>query len=368
VTLDEYYQAANTYWVDPVTGAVVDTSEDQKITLRDSSGVQRLVLFQGDLPMTARSIQSLVRSDRAKRADIEAITVTVPAGLALAGAVLLAAGSWLSLWRRKPDGDPAQRSTRPRKPGSPVSPAGFSPRRPGTLPCRHHPRRRGPCLRASPRAAAGLPAEIRHALLRIRALSLSWADWRCRTASWEVAVGSLGFWRRAQENPGWIAVIEADGTRHTAGDLLARVNQITGGLRARGLRPGDGIAAVLPNGVAPLELYLAALQSGWYFTPVNWHFTAPEIAHIIHDSEARALFVHERFAAAGVLAADQAELPAAPASATATCPAARRLPISARASRRPCRRTARRAAPCITPPAPPAGRKGAPRAVRPGSR
>jgi hypothetical protein len=107
VTLDEYYQAVNTYWVDPVTGAVVDTSEDQKITLRDSSGVQRLVLFQGDLPMTARSIQGLVRSDRAKRADVEAITVTVPAGLALAGVLLLAAGSWLSLWRRKPDGDPA---------------------------------------------------------------------------------------------------------------------------------------------------------------------------------------------------------------------------------------------------------------------
>ena len=124
-------------------------------------------------------------------------------------------------------------------------------------------------------------------------------------------MGSLGFWRRAQENPGWTAVIEADGTRHAAGDLLARVNQITAGLRARGLRPGDGIAAVLPNGVAPLELYLAALQSGWYFTPVNWHFTAPEIAHIVRDSAARALFVHERFAAAGVLAADQAELPIA---------------------------------------------------------
>lgn len=123
-------------------------------------------------------------------------------------------------------------------------------------------------------------------------------------------MGSLGFWRRAQENPGWLAVIEADGSRHTAGDLLARVNQLTGGLRARGLGPGDGIAAVLPNGVAPIELYLAALQSGWYFTPINWHFTAPEIAHIVRDCEAAALFVHERFASAGSAAADLAGLPA----------------------------------------------------------
>src|ERR1035437_8984088 len=124
------------------------------------------------------------------------------------------------------------------------------------------------------------------------------------------AVGSLGFWRRAQENPGWLAVIEPDGSRHTAGDLLARVNQLTGGLRARGLGPGDGIAAVLPNGVAPIELYLAALQSGWYFTPINWHFTAPEIAHIVRDCEAAALFVHERFASAASAAADLAGLPA----------------------------------------------------------
>src|SRR5712691_3383189 len=123
-------------------------------------------------------------------------------------------------------------------------------------------------------------------------------------------MASHGFWRRAQANPGWTAVIEADGTRHAAGELLARVNQITSGLRSRGLRPGDGIAAVLPNGIAPLELYLAALQAGWYFTPINWHFTGPEIAYIASDCEASALFVHERFADAGVLAASQAGLPA----------------------------------------------------------
>src|SRR6266581_7235147 len=124
------------------------------------------------------------------------------------------------------------------------------------------------------------------------------------------AMASLGFWRLAQQNPGWTAVVEADGTRYAASDLLARVNQITRGLRASGLRAGDGIAAVLPNGVAPLELYLAALQAGWYFTPINWHFTGPEIAYIARDCEASALFVHERFADAGVLAASQAGLPA----------------------------------------------------------
>ena len=104
VSLDEYYQATNTYWVDPVTGTVVNINENQKLTLRDSRGVQRLVLFNGDLAMTPRSVLSLVRSQRDRRAGIQAITLTVPLGLGLAGVVFLAAGGWLALWRRG-DGD-----------------------------------------------------------------------------------------------------------------------------------------------------------------------------------------------------------------------------------------------------------------------
>ena len=124
-------------------------------------------------------------------------------------------------------------------------------------------------------------------------------------------MASQVFWRRALVEPGQIVAIEPDGTTHTAGDLLARVNQLTHGLRARGLRPGDGLAVLVPNGIAALEVYLAALQSGWYLTPVNWHFTVPEIAYILRDCEAKAFFVHERFAVAGAGAAAEAGLPAA---------------------------------------------------------
>jgi long-chain acyl-CoA synthetase len=123
-------------------------------------------------------------------------------------------------------------------------------------------------------------------------------------------VGSKGFWRRAEDDPGWIAVIDPDGTEHTAGDLLGRANQLTHALTARGLKPGDGIAALLPNGAAPVEVYLAALQAGWYLTPINWHFTAPEAAYIAADCGARAFFVHERFAELGTETADKAGIPA----------------------------------------------------------
>ena len=120
----------------------------------------------------------------------------------------------------------------------------------------------------------------------------------------------MGFWARAQENPDWLAVVEPDGTEHKAGDLFGRVNQIVHALRARGVQAGDGIVALVPNGVAPVELSLAALQAGWYYTPVNWHFTPLEIAYIVADTGAKAFFVHERFAAAGAAAADEAGVPA----------------------------------------------------------
>ena len=73
--------------------------------------------------------------------------------------------------------------------------------------------------------------------------------------------------------------------------------------------------------LAALEVYLAALQAGWYYTPINWHFTAPEIAYIVRDSEAKAFFVHERFA--GGRARPRPTRPGsrpAAGSATATCP------------------------------------------------
>ena len=93
---------------------------------------------------------------------------------------------------------------------------------------------------------------------------------------------SVGFWERAQEDPGWLAAVDPDGTEHTAGDLLARVNQLVHALRALAAARRD--RGLVPNGIAPVELYLAALQAGWYYMPINWHFTGPEIAYIVRDS------------------------------------------------------------------------------------
>jgi long-chain acyl-CoA synthetase len=106
----------------------------------------------------------------------------------------------------------------------------------------------------------------------------------------------LGFWKLAQSQPDALAVVEPDGNEVTRGELLAGANQIVHGLRAMGLEQGDVIATVMPNGAAMLELFMAATQAGWYITPINFHLAAPEIAYIVSDCEAKALFGHERFA------------------------------------------------------------------------
>ncbi len=119
-----------------------------------------------------------------------------------------------------------------------------------------------------------------------------------------------GFYKYAQTEPDFVAVVDPDGTEHRAGDLLARANRYVHLLRSLGLAEGDAVAAVLPNGVQPIEVYLAALQAGWYYVPINYRLSAPEIAYIIQDSGARAIVSHRRYAEVIAAAADEAGLPA----------------------------------------------------------
>ncbi len=118
-----------------------------------------------------------------------------------------------------------------------------------------------------------------------------------------------GFWAGAEAEPQRPALIDVDGRAISAGELLADCNRIVHGLRAQGVERGDCVAVVLPNGAPIVEVLLAALQAGWYITPINTNLAATEIAYILADSGTRALFGHEAFAEKCAAAADEAELP-----------------------------------------------------------
>src|SRR5271169_5992402 len=133
-------------------------------------------------------------------------------------------------------------------------------------------------------------------------------------------MGDLGFWALAQENPDYLALVTPEGDEVSSGELLGRTNQVVHSLRPQGLGVGDVVATLLPNCAEMLEVYLAALQAGWYLVPINHHLVAPEVAYILKDSGAKAFVAHERFADVAVAAADEVGLDAAGRLAVGSLP------------------------------------------------
>lgn len=136
---------------------------------------------------------------------------------------------------------------------------------------------------------------------------------------------SVGLWNIADARPGMPAVLDPDGRRWTYGELAARADRYGRGLQAMGLEAGDSFVMVLPNGVELLALYFAAMQTGLYVVPVNWHLVGPEIAYIIEDSGAKVFVGHERFADAARSAAGESGISAESCFAVGEIPGFRPL-------------------------------------------
>jgi long-chain acyl-CoA synthetase len=75
------------------------------------------------------------------------------------------------------------------------------------------------------------------------------------------------------------------------GELYARSQRVAAVLHDAGLRRGDGVALVLPNRAEFFEITWGCQLSGLYYTPVNTHFTPDEVAYVVENSEAKAVFV-----------------------------------------------------------------------------
>jgi long-chain acyl-CoA synthetase len=119
-------------------------------------------------------------------------------------------------------------------------------------------------------------------------------------------VNAIGLWAIAAADPAAPAVITPDGAVVSYAELAHEADRYGRGFQALGLVPGDAIATLLPNSVTALAAYFAAIETGLYIVPVNWHQVAAEIAHILTDSGAGAFLADERFAGAAREAADLA--------------------------------------------------------------
>lgn len=80
------------------------------------------------------------------------------------------------------------------------------------------------------------------------------------------------------------AIATGERVHATWAELAVRVAALAGGLRARGLEPGDRLAIVMSNRAEYLEAQFAAWHAGLVAVPVNARLHREEIAYILDHS------------------------------------------------------------------------------------
>jgi len=86
-------------------------------------------------------------------------------------------------------------------------------------------------------------------------------------------------------------VMAGSGEVVTYRELNDRSNRLAQLLHDRGLRFGDHVAIFMENNARYLEVAWAAQRSGLYFTAVNYHFNAEEVAYILDNCDAKDVVV-----------------------------------------------------------------------------
>jgi long-chain acyl-CoA synthetase len=88
----------------------------------------------------------------------------------------------------------------------------------------------------------------------------------------------------------------ADAPVWTYSALDIATDGVAAALAGRGIRPGDRVALYCPNGADFVVAYLGALKAGAVIVPINLLLNPREIAFMLRDSGAQALFFHAALA------------------------------------------------------------------------
>jgi fatty-acyl-CoA synthase len=114
--------------------------------------------------------------------------------------------------------------------------------------------------------------------------------------------------RSARVFPDRTAVIDGD-RRFTYREFADRSRRLAGALAARGVSPGDRVAALCSNSAAMLELHNGVPWAGAVLVPLNIRLSAPELAYILEHSGARLLVTDGQFAGTAAEAAATVGIP-----------------------------------------------------------
>jgi hypothetical protein len=92
VKLDQYFQGTTIEFVNPATGVPVAVSQQQHVGLRDSTGAERLVLFDGTMSTTPKSVQAAVNTVNHDLPLLNLVRTTGPVFGGVIGFLLLLVG------------------------------------------------------------------------------------------------------------------------------------------------------------------------------------------------------------------------------------------------------------------------------------
>ncbi|MEH2473241.1 malonyl-CoA/methylmalonyl-CoA synthetase [Nitrobacteraceae bacterium AZCC 2161] len=82
-----------------------------------------------------------------------------------------------------------------------------------------------------------------------------------------------------------LAIETPEGRHISYGDLIAFAGRMANVLVARGVKPGDRVAAQTEKSVPGLVLYLATVRAGAVYLPLNTAYTLNELDYFITDAE-----------------------------------------------------------------------------------
>jgi fatty-acyl-CoA synthase len=97
-----------------------------------------------------------------------------------------------------------------------------------------------------------------------------------------------------QQFPSKTAVVCGE-QRFTYAEFAERASRLAGALRGTGVKPGDRVAFLSLNCHRLLEAYYGVVEAGAVLLPLNIRLAPSELAHILNDSGAKALFLQQEF-------------------------------------------------------------------------
>jgi hypothetical protein len=92
VTLPQFYEVHSTYWIDPVTGALLNVTQNEKLTLRNTDGSTALSLLSANLVANQASIDGLVAIDNNQLTKASLVGTLLPLIAGIVGLLLLIIG------------------------------------------------------------------------------------------------------------------------------------------------------------------------------------------------------------------------------------------------------------------------------------